>query len=203
MERLHGEWIYPRRVRVLASHVAELLPPDSSVLDVGCGDAEVAVEVMRLRPDVSIAGTDVLVRPGVPIEVTQFDGLHLPHDDSSVDVVTLVDVVHHAEDPMGLLTEVARVARRAVVVKDHLLKGALADRTLRLMDSVGNERHGVTVRYHWWTEPQWREAFRTLGLEPTQWRTKLGIYPWPLTLAFDRRLQFVAALSSRSDTAQR
>jgi SAM-dependent methyltransferase len=106
----------------------------------------------------------------------------------------LVDVVHHAHDPMRLLTEVCRVTRHAVVIKDHNRNGVFADSTLRLMDWVGNARHGVDLPYNYWTSKQWFQAFRALGLVPEVYETALGIYPGPLNLVFGRSLHFVARL---------
>ena len=55
---------------------------------------------------------------------------------------------------MILLRETVRVARQVIVIKDHLLKGAFAYSTLRLMDWVGNARHDVALPYNYWTSAQ-------------------------------------------------
>ena len=52
--------------------------------------------------------------------VTAFDGRVIPMAARSVDVVTMFDVLHHADDPPALLAEAARVARTCVVLKDHV-----------------------------------------------------------------------------------
>ena len=39
--RMH-EVVYPRRVRVLSEHIAEIIPSNSRVLAVGCGDGLIA-----------------------------------------------------------------------------------------------------------------------------------------------------------------
>ncbi len=94
-----------------------------------------------------------------------------------------------------MLAEVCRVAADAVVIKDHLLQGVLAGPTLRLMDRVGNQRYGVEIPEHYWSERQWRAAFQKLGLEEREWKTKLSLYPFPLNLAFERQMHFIASLS--------
>ena len=76
----------------------------------------------------------------------------------------LVDVLHQTDDPMNLLREAVRVARQAIVIKDHLLQGAFAYPTLRFMDWVGNARHGVALPYNYWTPAEWHGAFDKLGL---------------------------------------
>ena len=110
----------------------------------------------------------------------------------------LVDVLHHADDPFGLLGEAARVARGCVLIKDHLRQGLLARQTLEFMDRMGNARFDVALPFNYWTPRQWNEAFDKLGLDVTSWQGRLGLYPWPLNLAFGRGLHFVAVLTPRA-----
>jgi len=189
--------VFGRRVEVLAGHMAGLLPEGSGgrVLDVGCGDGSIARRVMEARPDLEIVGIDVLVRPDTHIPVTEFDGRVIPHPDGSFDAVMFVDVLHHTDDPAVLLAEAARVAP-VVVIKDHLADGLLAKPTLRAMDWVGNAHHGVVLPYNYWPESRWRATFRSLGLTVQGWRTDLGLYPAPLTWAFDRRLHVACRLAA-------
>jgi SAM-dependent methyltransferase len=126
--------------------------------------------------------------------VRPFDGQTLPAPDCSYDAVLLVDVLHHAADPRQLLREARRVARRTVVVKDHLREGLLAGPVLRFMDWVGNAHHGVALRYCYWTEAQWRTVLHEVGLVPGEVRRQLGLYPWPACLLFERGLHFLAGL---------
>jgi len=192
--RVHGGYVHRRRVRVLAAHVAKLVPPDSEILDVGCGDGLVSSCVAQARPDVRVSGIDVLVRPETHIPVSAFDGLAIPRPDRGADVVLFVDVLHHTLDPAGLLGEAARVARRAIVIKDHLLTGVLAGPTLRFMDWIGNARHGVGLPYNYWPPARWQAAFDELGLAVEAWTSDLGLYPWPADYVFGRSLHFIARL---------
>lgn len=194
IDRIHERHVAGRRVRVLAGHLAELLPRSPEVLDVGCGDGRIAAEVVARRPDLRLRGVDVLVRPDTAIPVEPFDGRTLPQPENSVDTVVLVDVLHHCERPEELLAECARVAREWIVIKDHTRQGLLADTTLRFMDRVGNARYGVSLPYNYWRPAQWHTAFQELGLEVDRWLPRLGLYPWPLSLAFERSLHFIARL---------
>ena len=65
-----------------------------------------------------------------------------------------VDVLHHTEDPMALLGEAVRVARKTIVVKDHTLNGFLAGPTLHFLDRVGNARHDVALPYNYTSGPK-------------------------------------------------
>jgi SAM-dependent methyltransferase len=196
---VHENFVAGRRARVLCSHLAELIPPDSRVLDVGCGDGLIAQLIMQMMPDLAFQGIDVLVRPGTRIPVESFDGQRLPYANASFDVVMFVDVLHHAEDPLELLKEAFRVSRNVVLIKDHTLEGFLAGPTLCFMDRVGNLRHGVALRYDYWSRQRWIEAFKLLGMKVTLWNQHLGLYIPPFNWIFERSLHFIARLDVARD----
>jgi SAM-dependent methyltransferase len=194
---VHGSYIHTRRVRVLCAHFASVIPQNARMLDVGCGDGLLAHLIEQCRPDVSISGIDVAVRDHTHIPVALFDGQTIPYDDASYDVVMLVDVLHHTEDPMILLREAARVARSNIVIKDHVLQGMLAGPTLRLMDRVGNARYGVALPYNYWPLSEWRTAFETLAVTAGIWNDVPDLYPKPLNWLFGRSLHYIARLDIR------
>ena len=131
--------------------------------DVGSGDGQIMAFIAERRPDLTIRGLEVRPRERSPIPVDRFDGRRIPFDDASFDVVTFVDVLHHTDDPMELLRESRRVARRAILIKDHTREGLLARETLRFMDWVGNRPHGVRLPYNYWSEARWSAAWK--GME--------------------------------------
>jgi SAM-dependent methyltransferase len=194
IERIHGGYVQERRVRVLSEHLVTLIPQDARVLDVGCGDGLLAHLILQKRPDLDLQGIDVFVRAQTHIPVDGFDGRVIPYADGSFDVVILVDVLHHTEDPMLLLREAARVANTAIVIKDHTRDGLLAGLTLRFLDWVGNARHGVSLPYNYWPQQRWCEAFDTFGLTTGVWKKELGLYPRPANWLFERSLHFIARL---------
>lgn len=192
LNAVHGALIFGRRVSALADALALAVPAGpGSVLDLGCGDGQVAVALMQRRPELTVEGVDVLVRPVTHIPVTRYDGTTLPFADQSFDHVTIVDVLHHTDDPAAVLAEAARVARQSVVIKDHLREGWMAGSTLRLMDWVGNRGHDVRLPYNYLDEKEWSAAFARAGLKEAQRQHKLGLYPAPLNWAFERKLHFV------------
>ena len=189
--KLHHELVHRRRVSALASHFAELLPKGHAILDVGCGDGLISAEILRRRPDLTITGVDVLVRPETHIPVTEFDGRRLPFADRSCDTVLFCDVLHHTERPAAMLQEAVRVARHNVAIKDHVVRGFFARGTLRVMDFVGNAPHGVTLPYNYMTQEQWGDAFDECHLIPREVRDRLRLYPAWADVLFGRGLHFV------------
>jgi SAM-dependent methyltransferase len=192
--RLHGRTISPRRIERIAAKLGPLLPPKARVLDVGCGDGYLASRILELRPDVEIVGIDIMARPRAFVPVEMFDGQRIPFPDASFDAVTFVDVLHHTDDPAVLLREARRVSRGLVLIKDHYADGLGAFASLRLMDWVGNAPHGVRLPYNYWTRVQWKMAWGSEGLHVSRVTTELALYPWPLSMFFDRSLHFVAEL---------
>jgi len=195
LNALHNVAVFNRRVDVLAGHLADVIPSSGRVLDLGCGDGSIALALMSRRPDLAVEGVDVLARPQTHIPVTIFDGHSLPFENKSFDFVTIVDVLHHTDDPVELVVEAARVARTGVIIKDHRLEGIAAGATLRLMDYVGNRGHGVRLPYNYLDDARWDHLFRAAGCQVVRRVDRLGLYPGPFSLVFDRQLHFVALLA--------
>jgi SAM-dependent methyltransferase len=197
IDHIHEGYVYGRRVRVLCDAIAELIPPNARVLDVGCGDGLLSKRIQLKRSDLSIMGIDVLLRPMTHIPVTQFDGQKLPFADDGFDVVMFIDVLHHTTDPNSLLLEAARVSKSCLIIKDHTKDGMLAGPALRFMDRVGNARHGVALPCNYWPERRWRETFAKMELEVSFWTQNLAMYPWLASWLFGRSLHCIARLTKR------
>lgn len=192
--KLHNLLVSHRRTGVLAGHLGEMIPASANVLDVGCGDGSVAKLLLEKRPDISIHGIDVLLRSNLHIPVMQYDGKLIPHPDKSFDTVIFIDVLHHADDPLALLEEARRVARKCVIIKDHNRDGLTAGLTLAFMDWIGNAPHGVALTYDYWPARRWRAVFAEVGLRVADYRSRLGLYPIPANWLFERNLHFISRL---------
>lgn len=200
---LHQTGVHGRRVDVLASHLADILPKGASVADIGAGDGLLAHQVLRTRPDLEWNAVDTLARPTAHVPVRLYDGRTFPFPDRSVDVVLFVDVLHHTDEPTALLREAVRVARLNIVIKDHLREGVCANARLRFMDWVGNAGWGVRLPYNYWTGAQWDEALRDLCLTPASTRRSLGLYPWWADWVFGQSLHFITCLDVPKHTSTR
>jgi len=197
--RAHGVVVFSHRVRVLATLLASQIPDGTHLLDVGTGDGSIAAAIATRRPDLHIEGIDVLIRPRTSIKVKRFDGQHIPYEDESFDAVSLIDVLHHTTNPKALISESARVSRKYILIKDHLREGIFAETTLRLMDWVGNYGHDVALPYNYLSAAQWHTIFDELKLIPERWNERLGLYPFPFSLLFDRRLHFIALMKRQKN----
>jgi len=97
-----------------------------SILDVGAGTGRVLLKFKRARPDLHLRGVepvDALRNAGYakglsPEELTDGSGYALPFSDESFDVVCEFGVLHHVRHPHRMVTEMMRVARKAIFISD-------------------------------------------------------------------------------------
>jgi SAM-dependent methyltransferase len=88
--------------------------PGALVVDLGCGRGD-SVDVFRAADPgvrwigVEVSDSEYATRPDV--ELRLFDGVLLPFEDASIDVVFSKQVLEHVERPHELVPEVARVLR--------------------------------------------------------------------------------------------
>jgi SAM-dependent methyltransferase len=104
-------------------HALRALPDSGArVLDVGCGDGALLVDLGRRRPGWTFAGVEISTAaariaaarlPGVTVK--PYDGDRLPWPDGAFDAGVLCHVLEHVADPVATLREVARVSALVVV----------------------------------------------------------------------------------------
>ncbi|MGH9397746.1 MAG: class I SAM-dependent methyltransferase [Terriglobia bacterium] len=191
---LHERWVFGRRARVLSTLLAEICPVRSAILDVGCGNGTIGFLINQIKPDISIQGLEVMARRSCLIKCIPFDGANIPLPESSADVCMFVDVLHHTLNIEGLLREAGRVARRYIIIKDHLCESWLDKAALKFMDWAGNRAHGVSLPYNYQSKAEWYRLFCSSSLRIVQWNQKIPLYPRPFSPLFGRSLHFIALL---------
>jgi len=103
------------QAEMLAGHLGR----GDSILDVGCGTGYLA-DHLREMHGVEPTGVDIRDARVAPIAFRSFEGTSIPCPDRSFDHVVLSFVLHHADDPLALIQECRRVARRSVIVFEEL-----------------------------------------------------------------------------------
>lgn len=86
-------------------------PPESRILDVGCGTAWLSEDFPRYVGIDNSADAVAQARAlGIDVREADLQG-RLPFDDAEFDGVVLKDVLEHLTDPVSLVSEVRRVLR--------------------------------------------------------------------------------------------
>lgn len=93
------------------------LPTGATVLDLGCGTG-VSLDLFReVAPKARWIGIDIEHSPEVDARIRAdgdfmtFDGVHIPVDDSSIDLIYSRQVFEHVRYPEQLLSEILRVLK--------------------------------------------------------------------------------------------
>lgn len=184
-----------RRIEGIAAAVCRLLPQGAMrVLDVGCGDGSLARQISQQRSDLEFEGVEVVLPGERHVPMQQYDGATLPYADHVFDAVLCADMLHHTESPLRVLQEACRVARRYVVVKDHVCDTLLDRVLLTGMDWLGNVGSGVPLPFRFLSSTQWHELFAALPFEEFGRIDALQYWGWPMRIIVDRRFHFVAVL---------
>lgn len=183
--KAHRSVVMGRRVKQISKNIAGIIPDNVvSMLDVGAGTGEMAFAVNNFRPELTVSGVDVYIRPKTFVPVVKYDGDVLPFGDASFDAVMSVDVLHHCNNPVAVLKECARVSKRYVIIKDHIADSNYDFKVLSFMDWVGNRAHGVVLPYNYLSSSAWQTAFDEAGLNIVQSVKNLELYPMPFDLIF-------------------
>ena len=104
----------------MALEIARVIPPESEVLDVGCGNGFIAHHLSAMLRT-NVVGIDLERSVDAPIDYRCYDGARFPVDEDSVDAVLCCYVLHHAQDVRVVLNEMRRVLRAgglAIVYED-------------------------------------------------------------------------------------
>ena len=119
--RQFGELEQAHRARVDYELIESLIEPNSTVLDVGCGDGQLLANLVR---DKNIKGDgieldqelvlDCVCRRLPVIQQDIEEGLRF-YGDNSFDYVILSQTVQTVKNPQKVLTELLRVARKVIV----------------------------------------------------------------------------------------
>lgn len=101
--------------------IAEMIAPDSRVLDIGCGDGALLAYLAREKSvdgrgiELSQSGVNACVRHGLPVIQGDADRDLDAFPDAAFDVVVLSQTLQATQNPRHVLEELLRIGKRAIV----------------------------------------------------------------------------------------
>lgn len=168
----------------MLDHISERLLPGDRILDVGAGTCNM-VELLRER-EFAATGLDVSDISYVPgIEPVLYDGAHMPFEDNTFDVALILTVLHHARDPVQVVREARRVAKRLIIIED-VYKNWFHKYVTWFWDSLLNLEfigHPHTNK----DDAGWRRLFDELDLNLVGWQERWSFgFMWQVTYLLER-----------------
>jgi len=160
----YGGYHYDGRWRTVAEQMVEhyQLPPDASILDVGCGKAFLLYEFTQVLPQATVRGIDISAyaiehaKEHVREHLTVGRADELPFEDHSFDLIISINTLHnlYLDSLWQALSEIERVGRGAKYVT---------------VEAYRNEREKVNLMY--WqltcrafhTPDEWQWIFQQTG----------------------------------------
>jgi ubiquinone/menaquinone biosynthesis C-methylase UbiE len=147
----------------MALEISRVIPVNSRVLDVGCGNGFIAHHLAATM-GANVTGIDVEATTDAPIDYLHFDGKHFPVADNSIDAVLFCYVLHHAQDVGVVIRELQRVLSNdglAVIYED--IPDAWWDRFVCWTHNLKwrNRSGPCTFR----SETEWHTLFNSGGFE--------------------------------------
>lgn len=173
-KQVNEKILFPYRRSYLSNELSNVISQTTTsesdsnkkkVLDLGCSCGRLANEIKKINPDLDFEGVDTYIQPETFIKVIQYDGSNIPHSDSSFDLVTIVDVLHHAEDLAQVLKEATRVSNKYILIKDHYYKSSLEFELLKYADYFGNKPYNIDLQYKYLRLPEWEDIFEKNNLK--------------------------------------
>ena len=179
MKQINEKILFPYRRSYLSNELSNVIckanivksPKDSisdavvKVLDIGCSCGRLAKEINKLSPEIEFEGVDTYIQPETHIKVTQYDGSNIPHEDLSYNLVTIIDVLHHAEDLEQVIKEASRVSNKYILIKDHFYENELEFQLLKYADYFGNKPYNIDLQYKYLKLSEWEETFEKNNLK--------------------------------------
>lgn len=150
------------RLQDILNEILPLLKKGETVLDLGSGTGHTARALIKKGFEVRCVDySDMNI-----FEETKpilYDGVNLPFEKNSFDTALLITVLHHTPDPIRIIKETSRVAKKIIIMEDTY-NNIFQKWAVFVMDSIGNMEffgHPHTNK----TDSQWKKEFKKMGLK--------------------------------------
>lgn len=133
-----------------------------SVLDVGSGRGYIAKEISKDGKKVQCL--DIKDHNLTDLSLKIYDGKKIPFRANSFDTVLVCYVLHHAANPISLLKECAKVAKKRIIIFEDNADSLLT----KPLDILFNRLHGVDTPLNFRNISEWINEFKKSGLKITK-----------------------------------
>lgn len=174
-------WSIHSRAAIKLKRILPLLNKNETLLDFGCGNGGVCMGLKNAG--IELTTVDVKNKSFFfEIQPIIFDGNKLPFADQSFGAATILTVLHHTKNPVEIIREARRVAKRIIIMED-IYSNSVQKRITFFMDSLVNgefKNHPHSNQ----TDAEWKNIFANEKL-------KLESVRYHRVLIFFRQVTYV------------
>jgi ubiquinone/menaquinone biosynthesis C-methylase UbiE len=160
----------------VANKLKTVLPhfnQSEKIIDIGSGNGMVTHTLSQQNfncTPIDVADLSIIeaVKPLV------YDGVNMPFEDNTFDTGLLLTVLHHTPDPIPVLKESARIAKKIIIIED-IYNNKIQQYMTYAMDTLVNFGHS-SMTYQNKSDSEWKITFDELGLELVKESTKSVLF---------------------------
>lgn len=144
--------------------ISEYLKGDEILLDFGCGDLLMAKDLKNKFENLKITGVDVVnfENKNKDIKFIKYNGEKLPFKKNHFDVVISFHVLHHTTNPEKYFNEIARVAKKKIILVESVARSRLEFPGMMFMDWLFNiwKPEKIPLTYKFLSFFDWNRIFK-------------------------------------------
>lgn len=162
--------IIQKRTEKLVNTFENFIQEGEKILDIGAGGGWIGKEIQK-RKNAEVTLSDVTdFNQVLDLKLVLYDGEKIPFPDNSFDVSLLVFVLHHCKNPLRILEEAKRVARKKIIIIEDVPTSLINRIFLYFWDIIVGlpsliKPPGEEIAFHFKTALQWQKVFNGLDLK--------------------------------------
>jgi len=157
--------VYENAAQGMCEECKDFISRNSKILDLGCGSG-IVINEFKKRFNSEIFGVDIIDNRVIDIPFKKIEGVNLScFPDNSFDTVMISFVLHHSEDPVELLKEAKRVAKKNIIIYENLPEGIVSKFFCKIHgESFAKyfQKNKETGKF--FKRGEWLDIFKKLGL---------------------------------------
>ena len=162
--------IIQKRTEKIVNVFENFIQEGEKILDIGAGGGWIGKEIQK-RKNAEVTLTDITdFNQTSDLKFVLYDGEKISFPDNSFDVSLLVFVLHHCKNPLRILEEAKRVARKKIIIIEDVPTSLINRIFLYFWDVIVGlpsliKPPGEEIAFHFKTIPQWQKVFNELDLK--------------------------------------
>jgi len=156
--------LYERAAEKMVFEMEGFIKEKEKILDLGCGSGILAKK-LKEKLKVEILGIDVTDKRIEKIPFQKFDGKKIPFKENSFETILISFVLHHTQNPIEILKEAKRVAKKIIVFEDLPENTLGRIRCYLHLHSWKFLFKNTSLNFNFLKEKEWEKVFKNLNLK--------------------------------------